>query len=98
MRQSLINKKIHELVDLCLEISEGKKYNAWIAYSGHVNLIDVRVATKDDYTNVIYDVSIYRDRLFDKNKLVDALTRLDEYLKESEKEEMKAEMINEATE
>jgi hypothetical protein len=90
MTQRLLDKKIHELLTLCLEISQGNKYNAWFGFSGHVNLIDIRIAPKDNYSNVIYDNSFYIDsQLFNRDKLLQAITSLEDYLEESEKEELK---------
>lgn len=49
-----IKDLIHDLFDVAVKISEkeGGIYHAWIDYSGHVNLVTVRIALREPTEDV----------------------------------------------
>lgn len=90
--QKTITKKIEKIICLGVEISFLKIHDVFVDYSGHVNLIDVRIYLGGWRNNENADL-IYRAYLDSESgiKMLDTITKKLKELKEEKRWKIKKE-------
>lgn len=78
-----MKQKLNTLQNMCFDIStkENGKYYAWCEYSGHGNLIEVRICLKtDEHYNPIFEERIWLNRENPDQQLQETIDSLICYL------------------